>query len=1382
MRSELTPIDEESLANLSDDELAELAEAYEQLHLREQRENIVAFALNTEVPGTPSPYSENDRIKILKRKEALRMERDADGRRVDVEDVEPDDVGEDEFYPEQLELAEHHQLMLEVMQALIDEEPIQGPLANGHEDRYADGVIFMLPPGAAKSSFMSVVAPSFVLGRYDGLDVITTSYAADLARRFGRRVRHIVRSERFNRQFGVSITSDNQAVDQWSLSNGSTYKAVGILGGVTGSRGDCLPGNTLIETSTGRCRIDRIRPGDYVRSYDRKSQRPCFRRVLAVSRRRADELWRVRTAAGHVLEATGNHRFYVGADWAVASSLRVGDVLLRALPQGSQGAGQAYKRRQPHSEVLQQGLRVIPRHGPGRLIALARSITQRIRSIRGAAGNVAGAQGHHHGRPEGHLPAQPRAHIRDLLMRAVRQAKELGGARGHKGTLAAQLLQRALRYARKQQTARDAGSNLQELWHAHAARSAKAARLLKGMQAGACSQKRPGQTHRQGARLRDLWQSLQANYEYEPWALLFPSLQFSGASGAHGGQGQSCVARRRNAQSISGRQRPEIQSSQEGGTGARWRLLHCLSQHEATAWPSRRWEQSEQCRREHSDALRAMPLGISRSGAGEAAPDTVAMVERVREECDVYDIQVEQTQCFFANDILVHNCVIIDDPIAGREEAESEVIREKTWQAIKDDVFTRLKPKGKIALALTRWHEDDPAGRILGEDWSGESGLWEGTDKRMWLVLRIPLISDRDDDPLNRARGQRLWPNWFDERFVELARAQGERSWNSLYQQNPSAADGNILLKSAWRCWPHGKAEPTDEQRANPLATKPPKFGTWRQCVLVYDTALKDDEQNDYSAMTAWLSFERSVTIPQRKSVSEKQQNLLMIGAWRAKIQASELLKAVLDHVEHFKPDRIVIEDKASGIQLIQELRKRRPRHEYGEVIVEAWLPDGVPGTKGKVPRAWSASLTLNEGSIWYMPGHQTEAVIKEAASFPNGRSDDWVDTVTCLTAGHLIALRRGLTPIEDVTPGDEALTPLGWRKVLAAGPTGVRPVISRHGLTGTADHPVFTIDAGWANLGEVTVDVTVSRANLCNLIRTIPLRPWNTGAGHLSSWASANTTSPKPRKRMAGEASRGFMWPFGKTPMARFRTVTRSTIRAATHLTAALRIWSAYRRLCIAQSLTRLRLACWSILRPYGRKQWLGTARQKVANGIARTHSAIASFRRASRAHGLQQLKSPFHALLAASNLNGPTFASASAQSPAVASSTGSTRAAFLAGLFAARGHAIAASNSSIVTFGKRHAQRAAATSEPQSAVVYNLQIEGVHCYYANGVLVHNCMILYSRKTNLLEVSADALSTEEVEEIEEAKIRALEAPRPSYGFNRSKPYSQAARGLYGRT
>lgn len=576
---DLAPSD---LARLSDEEAGELLASLEQLHRDKCRTEMAEYARYIEVPGTPSPLSQDDRIKLLRRKEAIRR---SDG---DAEDelLEPD-VEEAEFYPRKLQPAAHHDLIMWAVQSLMEEEVVTGPLANGHEGIVPEGVMLFMPPGSAKSSYGSVVAPSWIMGRWPGTDVIGASYAADLAKKFGRRVRSICRSQRFQDVFDCTVVGDNQAVDQWSLTNGSTYRSVGVLGGVTGNRSDFLS---------------------------------------------------------------------------------------------------------------------------------------------------------------------------------------------------------------------------------------------------------------------------------------------------------------------------------------------------------------------------------------------------------------------------------LDDLIAGREEAESEVIRNKTNEATKDDLFTRLKPYGKVLMTLTRWHEDDPAGHLLGEDWEGQSGLWKGTDGRWWLVLCIPLLADREDDPLGRQIGERLWPEWFTDRHVELARAAGERSWMSLQQQKPAASEGVILLKRYWKCWQpmsrlwHGK--PDQDPDLILSENEPPK--NWSQCVLVYDTAIEEGEENDYSAMTAWAAFGQDAKLERRRDgKSQEQQNLILLGAWRAKIQSVDLLKFVEQHVNFFKPDHIVVEKRASGHQLLQELRRRRPRYtDLGQVhyvTVHEWIPPFPSKASGKVPRLHSAAPLLEQGAVWYMPGPTTAGVIKEAAAAPNGKYLDWTDTLTCM-------------------------------------------------------------------------------------------------------------------------------------------------------------------------------------------------------------------------------------------------------------------------------------------------------------------------------------------------------------------------------------------------
>lgn len=138
--------------------------------------------------------------------------------------------------------------------------------------------------------------------------------------------------------------------------------------------------------------------------------------------------------------------------------------------------------------------------------------------------------------------------------------------------------------------------------------------------------------------------------------------------------------------------------------------------------------------------------------------------------------------------------LIIDDPVKGREQADSDVVRETIWAAYNDDLRTRLVPGGWEIIVQTRWHEDDLAGRILPVNYAGESGLIRCRDGRDWYVLCLPAICERADDPLGRAIGEPLWPEWFTPEHFEGFKAQ-PRTWSALFQQRPQPDQGTFFQR-----------------------------------------------------------------------------------------------------------------------------------------------------------------------------------------------------------------------------------------------------------------------------------------------------------------------------------------------------------------------------------------------------------------------------------------------------------------------------------------------------------------------------------------------------------------------------------------------------------
>lgn len=163
--------------------------------------------------------------------------------------------------------------------------------------------------------------------------------------------------------------------------------------------------------------------------------------------------------------------------------------------------------------------------------------------------------------------------------------------------------------------------------------------------------------------------------------------------------------------------------------------------------------------------------------------------------------------------------VVLDDPHASREDAESQTLREKVWNEWIDSIRTRLVPGGWAIGVLTRWHEMDWAGQILPPGWDGESGVFTGTDGLEWEVVSLRAKVEDEvqaaNDPLGRGVGEYLWPEWFKREHwlpvdpalgsVSAGSLAGRRAWSSLYQQTPKPNDGVLFRREDFRWYEPGE-------------------------------------------------------------------------------------------------------------------------------------------------------------------------------------------------------------------------------------------------------------------------------------------------------------------------------------------------------------------------------------------------------------------------------------------------------------------------------------------------------------------------------------------------------------------------------------------------
>lgn len=300
--------------------------------------------------------------------------------------------------------------------------------------------------------------------------------------------------------------------------------------------------------------------------------------------------------------------------------------------------------------------------------------------------------------------------------------------------------------------------------------------------------------------------------------------------------------------------------------------------------------------------------------------------------------------------------LVIDDPIKGREAADSETIRDKTWEEYKSSLLTRLKPNGWQVIIQTRWHEDDLSGRILPKEYDGESGWIEARDGAWWYVVCLQAQCEHESDPLGRKIGDWLWPEWFTPEFWrQTKRTQGSRNWDALYQQKPKPSDGGIFRK----IWFEKRRYRTPPARPIMIAQS-------------WDTASKDKEFNDPSSCTTW-----AIT----------HDGWYLLDVYVDKLIYPDLKRTVKSSYKQWRPDVVLIEDKSSGQELIADLRAD-PDVSMPIVAIE---PE-----QSKELRAHAVSPLCEAGLVWLPDSSDWMLEFeREFFAFPLSTHKDQVDSVT---------------------------------------------------------------------------------------------------------------------------------------------------------------------------------------------------------------------------------------------------------------------------------------------------------------------------------------------------------------------------------------------------
>ena len=284
---------------------------------------------------------------------------------------------------------------------------------------------------------------------------------------------------------------------------------------------------------------------------------------------------------------------------------------------------------------------------------------------------------------------------------------------------------------------------------------------------------------------------------------------------------------------------------------------------------------------------------------------------------------------------------IIDDPVS-EQDALSVTALDNIYEWYTSGPRQRLQPGGSIIIVMTRWSIRDLTAKVLAKQSE------KGADQ--WDIVEFPAIMPSGDS---------LWPEFWSLDELEGVKASiPVGKWNAQYMQNPTAEEGAIIKREWWNLW---------EEEDPPSCS---------YIIQSYDTAFSKSDRADYSAITTWGIFHYDET---------QEDHIVLLDALRGRWEFPELKQQASDLYEMYEPDMVLVEQKASGMPLTQELRRMG-------IPVTPFTPSRGAD---KFTRMHACAPVFESGMVWCPETNFADEVMEECAAFPNGEHDDLADSMT---------------------------------------------------------------------------------------------------------------------------------------------------------------------------------------------------------------------------------------------------------------------------------------------------------------------------------------------------------------------------------------------------
>lgn len=288
---------------------------------------------------------------------------------------------------------------------------------------------------------------------------------------------------------------------------------------------------------------------------------------------------------------------------------------------------------------------------------------------------------------------------------------------------------------------------------------------------------------------------------------------------------------------------------------------------------------------------------------------------------------------------------VIDDPHSEQDvKSNSRLAFDTAWAWFQTGPLQRLMPGGAIIVIMTRWSLLDLTGKLIDYQ-------IRNPEAEPWEIVELPAILPS---------GKPLWPEQWPLEMLEKTKASLDpRYWNAQYMQQPTSESSAIITRKSWRIWE---------------ADEPPKC---EYIIQSWDTAYETKNSSDFSACTTWGVF--------YNEEENDQPQVILLDAFKDRMAFPELKQTALKHYKEWEPDAFIVEKKAAGAPLIQELRATG-------IPVQEFSPSRG---NDKMVRVNAVADLFSSGKVWAPDTRWAREVIEEVAAFPVGEHDDFVDTTT---------------------------------------------------------------------------------------------------------------------------------------------------------------------------------------------------------------------------------------------------------------------------------------------------------------------------------------------------------------------------------------------------